>query len=186
MEALESNFDLWLLTFDLCIRCYIFSKLRQRRGGILQSIYTELFSPILFQLPGGHNKLNPINSMRPGEEKLIERKQFQIIHILYKYDYNWKVKSEDFNTNTLWKPSISFIHSFVRSFVHSFIHSFIHSFVRSFVHSFIHSFVRSFVRSFIHSFIYLPFYLCICWRITCIEFIPLLYMYVPLGTCMLW
>jgi len=46
-------------------------------GGILQSIYTELSSPILFQLPGGHNKLNPINSIRPSKIEMTECKQFQ-------------------------------------------------------------------------------------------------------------
>ena len=73
-----STSDLWLLSYDLYIRCFIHSRLRQMgRKGFTDNKSRVIFSDHM-QPHGRQNKFNPINSMRTGEEmEMIECKQFQ-------------------------------------------------------------------------------------------------------------
>ena len=62
-----------------CVLGVIFIQhLDKEVGGKFYRAYILIFSNYM-QLPGRHNQLNPINSMRPGEEiEMTECKQFQI------------------------------------------------------------------------------------------------------------
>ena len=77
MEALEGNFDLLLVSYDLCIRCYNTLKFKTKGGKFTEHNPRVILSDHM-QPHERHNKWNPIH-VRTGEEiEMPEFKQFQI------------------------------------------------------------------------------------------------------------
>ena len=68
------TFELWLVYSVL----YSFKFKTKGVGESLQSMHPELSSPVIYNHLWRHNKFNPINIIRTGEEmEMLECKQFQ-------------------------------------------------------------------------------------------------------------
>jgi len=73
MEALEGNFDLLLVSYDLCIRCYNTLKFKTKGGKFTEHNPRVILSDHMHP-PGRHNELNPKNIMRTSVFYLLKFK----------------------------------------------------------------------------------------------------------------